>query len=102
MSELHLYPVQERECWTHTNMISVMREIENYVLNSSIALTSAYDKLEPSLLGNPLIPSLSINTKPCKWTKERALSLLQTLSRSGSMHQRCFWAHTFECDILPY
>ena len=49
MSELHLYPVQKRECWTHTNMISVMREIENYVLNSSIALTSAYDKLVEKL-----------------------------------------------------
>ena len=45
MSELRLYVVRERRFWTDADMMSVMREIEDYVLDSPITLTSAYDKL---------------------------------------------------------
>ena len=45
MSELHLYVVRERKFWTDSDMMSVMREIEDYVLDRPIAKTSAYDKL---------------------------------------------------------
>ena len=48
MSELRLYVVRERKFWTvrtSCDILSVMREIEDYVLDSPIALNSPYDKL---------------------------------------------------------
>ena len=45
MSELRLYAVQERSFWTSCDMMSAMRDIEDYVLDRPITLTSAYDKL---------------------------------------------------------
>ena len=44
MSE-RLCIVRERSFWTSGDMMSVMREIEDYVLDSPIALTFAYDEL---------------------------------------------------------
>ena len=46
-------------------VMSVMREIEDYVLDSPIALTSAYDKVEKiraTLLGNTGSATLSAQT----------------------------------------
>ena len=45
MSGLRLYFVRERKFWTSCDMMSVMSEIDDYVLDSPIALTSAYDTL---------------------------------------------------------
>ena len=39
MSELHLYVVQGSNFWTFCYMMSVMHEIEDYVLDSPITLT---------------------------------------------------------------
>ena len=45
MSEHRLYVVQQRSFWTSGDMMSVIREIEDYVLDSPIMLTSAHVKL---------------------------------------------------------
>ena len=42
MSELSLYVVRERRFCTYCNMMSVMHEIEDYVLDSPIATNSSY------------------------------------------------------------
>ena len=42
--ELHVY-VRERKCWTETEILDVLKEVEDYALDSPLPLFSAYDKL---------------------------------------------------------
>ena len=55
MSELRLYAVQQDELCRHTNMtrMSVMREIEDYVLDRPLTLTSAYYKKMSAACSHP-------------------------------------------------
>ena len=43
--ELRVYAVRERKCWTETEILDVLKEVEDYALDSPIPLFSAYDKL---------------------------------------------------------
>ena len=44
--ELRVYAVRERKCWTKTD---VLKEVEDYALDSPLPLFSAYDKLAEKL-----------------------------------------------------
>ena len=64
-------------------MMSVVREIEDYVLDSPIALTSAYDKLVEKIPGSPpssatilspTCPSLSTPNRASERRKEPQVS----------------------------
>ena len=37
--------VRERKCWTETEILDVLKEVEDYVLDSPLPIFSAYDKL---------------------------------------------------------
>ena len=45
--ELRVYAVGERKCWTETKILDVLKEVEDYALDSHCPLPSicAYDKL---------------------------------------------------------
>ena len=48
--ELRVYAVRERKCWTKTEILDVLKEVEDYALDSPLPLFSAYDKLAEKLL----------------------------------------------------
>ena len=43
--ELRVYAVRERKCWTETEILDVLKEAQDYALDSPLPLFSAYDKL---------------------------------------------------------
>ena len=47
--ELRVYAVRERKCWTKTEILDVLKEVEDYALDSPLPLFSAYDKLAEKL-----------------------------------------------------
>ena len=62
--ELRVYAVRERKCWTETEILHVLKEIEDYALDSPLPLFSAYDKLaensgQPWKLGSAFATYLS-------------------------------------------
>ena len=43
--ELRIYAVRESKCWTETEILNVLREVEDYALDSPLQLFCACDKL---------------------------------------------------------
>ena len=43
--ELRVYTVRESKCWTETEILDVLKEVEDYALDSPLPSFSAYDKL---------------------------------------------------------
>ena len=61
--ELRVYAVRERKCWTETEFLDVLKEVEDYALDyadSPLPLFSAYDKLAYFL---PMTNSCSISRR---------------------------------------
>ena len=79
--ELRVYAVRERKCWTETEILDVLKEVEDYALDSPLPLFSAYDKvaekfrtaLEARISYRHLLVQVSEGDRPPKDTSEEEI-----------------------------
>ena len=79
--ELRVYAVRERKCWTETEILDVLKEVEDYALDSPLPLFSAYDKvaekfrtaLEARIRYRHLLVQVSEGDRPPKDTSEEEI-----------------------------
>ena len=79
--ELRIYAVRERKCWTETEILNVLKEVEDYALDSHLPLFCAYDKLaekfraalEARISYHHLLVQVSEGDRPPKYTREEEI-----------------------------